>query len=101
MRLTTAITDMTPITTPSKVNILRSLCDQRLAVAIRTASPKVMDVLVVTLAICSACTHYTHTHAGLPKLQEAGQDKARAEQKRGPETGPFFELSTVVLGERP
>src|SRR5271155_2589796 len=40
--LTTAITDITPITTPSSVKTLRSLCAHRLDVAIRTASPKFM-----------------------------------------------------------
>ena len=44
MTLTTAITDITPITTPNSVSIVRSLCAQRLAVAISTASPKAIDV---------------------------------------------------------
>src|SRR5271170_2740186 len=44
-RLTTAITDVTPMTTPSSVSTLRILCAHRLAVAIRTASPSVMEVL--------------------------------------------------------
>src|SRR2546425_12498195 len=40
IRLTTAITEETPMTTPSKVRTLRSLCAQRLADAISTASAK-------------------------------------------------------------
>src|SRR5258708_11571201 len=40
MRLTTAITAATPMTTPMSVRTLRSLCAQRLEVAIATASEK-------------------------------------------------------------
>src|SRR6476646_5013843 len=40
MRLTTAMTAATPITTPMSVRTLRSLCAQRLEVAIATASEK-------------------------------------------------------------
>src|SRR5258706_16193399 len=40
MRLTTAITAATPMTTPMSVSTLRSLCAQRLEVAIATASEK-------------------------------------------------------------
>src|SRR5215475_8195870 len=43
IRLTTAMTDATPITTPISVRMLRSLCAQRLDVAIATASVKCMD----------------------------------------------------------
>src|SRR5690348_17645960 len=42
MMLTTAITDVTPITTPSSVSTLRILCAQRLDTAMRTASPHAM-----------------------------------------------------------
>ena len=45
MMLTTVITDITPITTPSRVSMVRNLCAHRLAVAMRTASPNVMEVL--------------------------------------------------------
>src|SRR5229473_1693342 len=38
MRLTTAMTEVTPMTTPMSVSTLRSLCAQRLEVAIDTAS---------------------------------------------------------------
>src|SRR5262249_31576639 len=44
--LTTAMTDVTPITTPRSVSTLRSLWAQRLVVAMRTASPSVMEVLL-------------------------------------------------------
>src|SRR5882757_1450098 len=40
MRLTTAMTAATPMTTPMSVSTLRSLCAQRLEVAIATASEK-------------------------------------------------------------
>src|SRR5215471_645824 len=40
IKLTTAITAATPMTTPSSVSTLRSLCAQRLEVAIATASEK-------------------------------------------------------------
>src|SRR2546425_7849494 len=40
IRLTTAITEVTPMTTPSSVRTLRSLWAQRLAVAISTASAR-------------------------------------------------------------
>src|SRR5436190_22585179 len=40
MRLTTAMTAATPMTTPISVRTLRSLCAQRLEVAIATASEK-------------------------------------------------------------
>src|SRR5579864_758844 len=40
MRLTTAMTAATPITTPISVSTLRSLCAQRLDVDIATASEK-------------------------------------------------------------
>src|SRR5216117_1447541 len=40
IRLTTAITAATPMTTPISVRTLRSLCAQRLEVAIATASEK-------------------------------------------------------------
>src|SRR2546430_674714 len=40
MRLTTAMTAATPMTTPMSVRTLRSLCAQRLEVAIATASEK-------------------------------------------------------------
>src|ERR1700675_5027155 len=44
--LTTAITEVTPITTPRSVSTLRNLCAHRLPVAMRTASPKAIVVLV-------------------------------------------------------
>src|SRR2546422_6606802 len=40
MRLTTAITAATPITTPMSVRMLRSLCAQRLEAEMATASEK-------------------------------------------------------------
>src|SRR6516164_5023552 len=40
IRLTTAITAATPMTTPMSVSTLRSLCAHRLAAAIDTASPQ-------------------------------------------------------------
>ena len=40
IRLTTAMTAATPMTTPSRVRMLRSLCAHRLSVAIATASEK-------------------------------------------------------------
>src|ERR1700730_7658673 len=51
--LTTAITEVTPITTPRSVKTLRNLCAHRLAVAIRTASPKAIVVLVAIGVVCS------------------------------------------------
>src|SRR6202035_687080 len=42
IRLTTAITEVTPMTTPISVRTLRSLCAQRLDVAIDTASVRCM-----------------------------------------------------------
>src|SRR5260221_12886496 len=42
IRLTTAITAPTPITTPSSVSALRSLCAHRLDLAISTASLRFM-----------------------------------------------------------
>src|SRR6266481_4134252 len=42
MRLTTAMTEVTPITTPISVSTLRSLCAHRLDVAIDTASVRCM-----------------------------------------------------------
>src|ERR1700747_1377926 len=42
MRLTTAMTEVTPITTPISVSTLRSLCAHKLDVAIDTASVKCM-----------------------------------------------------------
>src|SRR5277367_3265994 len=51
--LTTAITEVTPITTPRSVSTLRNLCAHKLAVAMRTASPKAIVVLVAIEADCS------------------------------------------------
>src|SRR2546427_4391631 len=42
MRLTTAMTAATPMTTPIRVSTLRSLCAQRLPVAIPTASVRLI-----------------------------------------------------------
>src|SRR5438309_11661331 len=42
MRLTTAMTGATPITTPTSVGTLRNLCAQRLEAEIATASDKLM-----------------------------------------------------------
>jgi hypothetical protein len=47
IRLTTAITAATPITTPSSVSTLRSLCAHKLDVAIFTASEKFIDRFAV------------------------------------------------------
>src|SRR6266404_4119388 len=42
IRLTTAMTEVTPMTTPISVSTLRNLCAQRLDVAIDTASARCM-----------------------------------------------------------
>src|SRR5258707_4756372 len=47
IKLTTAITAATPITTPSSVSTLRSLCAHKLDVAIFTASEKFIDRFAV------------------------------------------------------
>ena len=49
MRLTTAITAATPITTPRSVSTLRSLCAHKLDVAIATASERFIDRFAVVL----------------------------------------------------
>ena len=73
-RLTTAITDVTPITTPSSVSTLRILCAHRLAVAIRTASPIDMEVLQrVFGAIGVPVGSLYYTREGHPKLHAAGE----------------------------
>src|SRR6266853_5587280 len=47
IRLTTAMTAATPITTPKSVNTLRNLCAHKLDVAIFTASEKFIDRFAV------------------------------------------------------
>ena len=49
MRLTTAITAATPITTPRSVSTLRSLWAHKLDVAIATASERFIDCFAVVL----------------------------------------------------
>jgi hypothetical protein len=49
IKLTTAITAATPMTTPSSVSTLRSLCAHKLDVAIFTASEKFIDRFAVVL----------------------------------------------------
>src|SRR5207253_9043318 len=49
MRLTTAITAATPITTPRSGSTLRSLCAHKLDVAIATASERFIDRFAVVL----------------------------------------------------
>src|SRR5437762_13684404 len=49
MRLTTAITAATPITTPRSVSTLRSLCAHKLDVAIATASERFIDRFAVVV----------------------------------------------------
>src|SRR5437667_5665653 len=49
MRLTTAITAATPITTPRSVSTLRRLCAHKLDVAIATASERFIDRFAVVL----------------------------------------------------
>jgi hypothetical protein len=49
IKLTTAMTAATPITTPKSVNTLRNLCAHRLEVAIATASEKFIDRFAVVL----------------------------------------------------
>src|ERR1700720_4373166 len=63
MRLTTAMTEVTPMTTPISVSTLRSLCAQRLEVAIETASVRCM-VDARGIAVASVPTsYYTHREA--------------------------------------
>src|SRR5215467_4445785 len=49
IRLTTAITAATPITTPKSVSTLRSLCAHKLEVAMATDSEKFIDRFAVVL----------------------------------------------------
>src|SRR5438552_3451844 len=51
IKLTTAITAATPITTPSSVSALRSLCAHRLDVDMATASPKFIDRFAVVVEL--------------------------------------------------
>src|ERR1700730_862 len=68
IRLTTAITEVTPMTTPISVSTLRSLCAQRLDVAIDTASVRCM-VDARGIAAASVPTSY-YTHREVVELRQ-------------------------------
>src|SRR5258706_2143810 len=67
IKLTTAITDVTPMTTPISVSTLRSLCAQRLDVAIDTASVRCM-LDARGIAVASVPTSY-YTQRELAELR--------------------------------
>src|SRR5437879_9514627 len=73
IRLTTAMTEVTPMTTPISVSTLRSLCAQRLDVAIDTASVRCM-VDARGIGVESVPTSY-YTHEKALALQ-AVEEKA-------------------------
>src|SRR5882762_8255111 len=79
IKLTTAITEVTPMTTPIKVRTLRNLCAHRLDVAIDTASVRCMvDARGIGVA-AGLTSYYTHhqghqllsrtSHASRPTLR--------------------------------
>src|ERR1700730_5756836 len=70
MRLTTAMTEVTPITTPISVSTLRSLCAQRLDVAIDTASVRCM-LDARGIAVASWATYY-YTQREVAELRRKG-----------------------------
>src|SRR5579864_5702205 len=65
MMLTTAMTDVTPITTPSSVRTLRILCAQRLDTAMRTASPNAIVALrgILRVKSCSRLSYARRRHS--------------------------------------
>src|SRR6266404_5993227 len=71
MRLTTAITEVTPMTTPINVSTLRSLCAHRLDVAIDTASVRCM-VDARGIGVASVPTSY-YTQRKAAVLREVGE----------------------------
>src|SRR5258708_23116823 len=67
IRLTTAMTEVTPMTTPISVSTLRNLCAQRLDVAIDTASARCM-VEARGIRVASCPTSY-YTQRKVAELQ--------------------------------
>src|SRR6267143_150312 len=67
IRLTTAITEVTPMTTPMSVSTLRSLCAHRLDVAIDTASVRCM-VDARGIGVAAILTFY-YTRGGGTELR--------------------------------
>src|SRR5206468_3146094 len=71
IRLTTAITAATPMTTPISVRTLRSLCAQRLEAEIATASDKFMvEFMVVGRGIEPGDTNEPHPNIRAGQLRD-------------------------------
>src|SRR5260370_8977450 len=75
IKLTTAITAATPITTPTSVRMLRSLCAQRLEAEMATASDK---FIVVGRGIDPGDTNAPHPNIRSPVHTDSRQENVSA-----------------------
>src|SRR5579859_5908657 len=97
MMLTTVITDITPITTPSRVSMVRNLCDHRLAVAMRIASPNDIDVLgAIMFWVLPQYTRKRHAKLQIAKLVPRRAPSAASARS----TASVLEQQKIAYGQK-